>query len=126
MPTGNGRGLRNEPFAMTIWRGKDPLILASQSRTRQMLLGNAGIACEAIPAAIDERAVQEASKQSEPGAIAGLLAREKALSVAAKNPGRQVVGADHTLALGMRLMNTPAGRAQALGRWRAPARHPHA
>ena len=125
MPTDNGRGLRNEPFAMTIWRGKDPLILASQSRTRQMLLGNAGIACEAIPADIDERAVQEASKQSEPGAIAGLLAREKALSVAAKNPGRYVVGADQTLALGMRLFNKPAGRAQALDQLRALAGNTH-
>ena len=28
---------------MTLWRGKDPLILASQSRARQSLLANAGI-----------------------------------------------------------------------------------
>ncbi len=27
---------------MTLWRGNDPLILASQSRARQMLLANAG------------------------------------------------------------------------------------
>ena len=60
MPTGNVRALPNEPLAMTIWRGRQPLILASQSRTRQMLLANAGIACETIPADIDERAVQEA------------------------------------------------------------------
>ena len=44
---------------MTIWRGKHPLILASQSRARQMLLANAGIPFEAIPADIDERAVQQ-------------------------------------------------------------------
>ncbi len=29
---------------MTLWRGNDSLILASQSRARQMLLANAGIA----------------------------------------------------------------------------------
>ena len=63
---------------MTIWRGKDPLILASQSHARQMLLANAGIQFEAIPADIDERAVQKASGLSAPGEIAGLLAREKA------------------------------------------------
>ena len=40
---------------MTIWRGKHPLILASQSRARQALLTNAGIAFEAMPADIDER-----------------------------------------------------------------------
>jgi septum formation protein len=124
MRTGKGRAL-NEPSAMTIWRGKDPLILASQSRTRQMLLDNAGIACEAVPADIDERAVQEASKLSEPGAIASLLAREKALAVSAKNPGRFVIGADQTLALGMRLFNKPAGRAQALDQLRALAGNTH-
>src|SRR3979409_2194187 len=104
MPIGSGRA-SNEPFAMTIWRGKQPLILASQSRIRQTLLANAGITCEAIPADIDERAVQDTSKLTEPGAIASLLAREKALFVSAKNPGRYVVGADQTLALGLRLFN---------------------
>jgi len=110
---------------MTIWRDKDPLILASRSRTRQMLLDNAGIACEAVPADIDERAVQEASKLSEPGAIASLLAREKALAVSAKNPGHFVVGADQTLALGMRLFNKPAGRVQALEQLQALAGNMH-
>jgi septum formation protein len=98
---------------MTIWRGKDPLILASQSRARQMLLANAGISFEAVPADIDERAVQENSGLSAPGEIAGLLAREKALFVSSKNPGRYVVGADQTLALGNRLFSKPSGRAQA-------------
>ena len=85
---------------MTLWRGKHPLILASQSRARQALLANAGIAFEAIPAEIDERAVQQASGLSAPGDIAALLAREKALAVSARHPGRFVVGADQTLALG--------------------------
>ena len=64
---------------MTIWRGKDPLILASQSRARQTLLANAGIAFEAMPAEIDEREIQRASGLAAPGEIASLLAREKAL-----------------------------------------------
>ena len=98
---------------MTIWRGKQPLILASQSRARQMLLGNAGIPFEAMPADIDERAVQKNSGLTSPGEIAGLLAREKALFVSSKNPGRYVVGADQTLALGERLFSKPSGRAQA-------------
>ena len=98
---------------MTIWRGKDPLILASQSRARQMLLSNTGIPFEAVPADIDERAVQKDSGLSAPSEIAGLLAREKALFVSPKNPTRYVVGADQTLALGNRLFSKPAGRAQA-------------
>ncbi|WP_108520082.1 Maf family protein [Bradyrhizobium algeriense] len=98
---------------MTIWLGKDPLILASQSRARQMLLANAGISFDAVPADIDERALQKNSGLSAPGEIAGLLAREKACFVSSKNPGRHVVGADQTLALGNRLFSKPAGRAQA-------------
>src|SRR5882724_1282706 len=110
---------------MTIWLGNAPVILASQSRARQMLLGNAGISFEAVPADIDERAVQKNSGLTSPGAIAGLLAREKALFVSAKNPGRYVIGADQTLALGERLFSKPSGRAQAAEQLRLLAGNSH-
>jgi septum formation protein len=110
---------------MTVWCGNDPLILASQSRARQMLLGNAGISFEAIPADIDERAVQKNSGLTSPGEIASLLAREKALFVSSKYPGRHVVGADQTLALGDRLFSKPSGRAQAAEQLRLLAGNVH-
>ena len=110
---------------MTIWRGKQPLILASQSRARQMLLANAGFSFDAVPADIDERSVQKNSGLSEPGEIAGLLAREKACFVSSKNPGRYVVGADQTLALGARLFSKPVGRAQAADQLRLLAGETH-
>jgi septum formation protein len=110
---------------MTLWRGKSPLILASQSRARQALLSNAGISFEAVTAEIDERAVQQASGLSAPGEIASLLAREKALSVSARQPGKFVIGADQTLALGERLFSKPAGRAQAAAQLRALAGRSH-
>ncbi|MGY3610063.1 MULTISPECIES: Maf family protein [unclassified Bradyrhizobium] len=110
---------------MTIWRGKSPLILASQSRARKMLLANAGIAFEAMPADIDERAIQENSGLSAPADIALLLAREKALFVSSARPGRFVVGADQTLALGDRLFTKPAGRDQAAEQLRALAGRVH-
>jgi septum formation protein len=110
---------------MTLWLGKDRLILASQSRARQMLLANAGIVFEAVPAEIDERAVQQTSGLSTPGEIAALLAREKALSVSAQKPARFVVGADQTLALGARLFSKPAGRAEAAEQLRALAGNSH-
>jgi septum formation protein len=110
---------------MTLWRDKHPLILASQSRARQSLLANAGINFKAVPAEIDERAVQQASGLSAPGDIAALLAREKALSVSARQPGKYVVGADQTLALGQRLFSKPAGRTQAAEQLRALAGHSH-
>jgi septum formation protein len=125
MPTDSGSGFRNDFSAMSIWRGKDPLILASQSRARKMLLADAGIPYEAVPADIDERAVQRDSGLSAPGEIASLLAREKGLSVSSQMPGRFVVGADQTLALGNRLFSKPAGRVQAAEQLRALAGSTH-
>lgn len=110
---------------MTLWRGQSPLILASQSRARQMLLANAGINFEAVPADVDERAVQQASRLAAPGDIAALLAREKARSVSLRQPGQFVVGADQTLALGTRLFSKPAGPAQAAEQLRALAGNRH-
>lgn len=110
---------------MTIWRGKHPLILASKSRARQTLLANAAIPFDAMPADVDERALQKNSGLSSPGEIAGLLAREKALFVSSNNPGRYVVGADQTLALGTRLFSKPAGRGQAADQLRLLAGGTH-
>jgi septum formation protein len=110
---------------MTVWRGKYPLVLASQSRARQALLANAGIAFDAIPADIDERAIQQASGLTAPGEIALLLARQKALAVSAPHPDRYIIGADQTLALGERLFSKPAGRAQAAAQLRALAGGSH-
>jgi septum formation protein len=110
---------------MTLWRGKHPLILASQSRARQALLANAGINVEVVAAAIDERAVQRASSLSAPGDIAALLAREKAVSVSSRHAGRLVVGADQTLALGKRLFSKPVSRDHAAEQLRALAGRSH-
>jgi septum formation protein len=110
---------------MTLWRGKDPLILASQSRARQMLLANAGIRFDAVAADIDERAVQQASGLQAPGEIAALLAREKALDVSMRQPGKYVVGADQTLALENRLFSKPSGRAAAAEQLRDLAGRSH-
>jgi septum formation protein len=110
---------------MTIWRGQFPLVLASQSRARQMLLANAGLAFEAVPADIDERAIQQQSGLLEPGKVAALLAQEKARFVSANMPERYVIGADQTLALGQRLFSKPAGRAPAAEQLRALAGNTH-
>jgi septum formation protein len=91
-----------------------------------MLLSNAGIAFESIPAGIDERGIQETSGVSAPGELARLLAREKALAVARRKPGRFVVGADQTLALGKRVFNKPTDRAEAFAQLKALAGHVHA
>jgi septum formation protein len=110
---------------MSLWRGKYPVILASQSRARQALLANAGIGFEAVAAEIDERALQQASGLSAPGGIAALLAREKALAVSMRQPGKFVIGADQTLALGKRLFSKPGGRSQAAEQLRSLAGRSH-
>ena len=110
---------------MRLWRGQEPLVLASQSKARQTLLANAGIEFESDPADIDERAIQISSGLSNPGDIASLLAREKARIVSVRRPSRYVVGADQTLALGARIFNKPAGTAQAADQLRALAGHCH-
>lgn len=110
---------------MGLWRGTSPLILASQSSARKMLLGNAGLEFKAITADIDERGIQAASRLSNPREIGLLLAGAKAKAVSAGHPGSYVIGADQTLALGTRLFNKPSGRAQALAQLRDLAGKTH-
>lgn len=101
------------------------MVLASQSRARQLLLANAGIDFEAIPADIDERAAQQSAGLSAPADIAVLLARAKAVAVSIQKPDRYVVGADQTLALGQRLFNKPSGRLEAAEQLRSLAGRTH-
>ena len=93
-----------------IWRGPQLPILASQSSARKTLLVNAGIDVETIPANIDERAIQVSSGLTDASAIAGLLAGEKARPISVLHPGRYVIGADQTLALGNKLFSKPPNR----------------
>ena len=71
---------------------------------------------EAVTADIDERAIQAASKLSNPREIGLLLAREKAMAVSLQIIRAVIViGADQTLALGDKSLQQ-AGRARA-GDW---------
>jgi septum formation protein len=96
-----------------MWLGSEPLVLASASRIRQSLLRNAGIAVEVCPAALDERALEATSPSPDPGAVAALLAREKACSVERRHPGRLVLGGDQVLAFRSRRLTKPVDRAAA-------------
>lgn len=98
---------------MSLWLAARPLVLASRSAARRLILQNAGIAAEIVPADIDERAVEATAGPDAAGMAAALLAREKALAVSANRPGRLVLGADQTLALGTRRFSKPADRAAA-------------
>lgn len=80
----------------------EPIVLASGSPFRRKMLEDAGLAVEAVPARIDERAVEQATQGSgvTPAELAAILAEAKALDISQDLPGRLVVGADQTLSLG--------------------------
>jgi septum formation protein len=111
---------------MSLWLAADPLLLASRSKVRRALLTAVGISVDVCPADLDERAIEAGAAGSEPTAIAALLAREKARSVAGAHPGRLVLGADQVLALGAERFAKPADRAAALAQLRALSGRIHA
>jgi septum formation protein len=98
---------------MSLWCADQPLVLASKSASRRAVLEGAGIPLEVRPADIDERAIEAQADTVEPGDIAALLAREKALAMSRQLSGRHVLGADQTLALGRRLFTKPVDIAAA-------------
>jgi septum formation protein len=98
---------------MPLWLAGDPLVLASRSPIRLALLRDAGVPVEIQPADIDERTIEQRSTARDAGDLAALLAREKAQTIAARLPGRLVLGADQTLALGERRFSKPTDRASA-------------
>ncbi len=93
---------------MPLWLDRRPLVLASKSAVRAKILAAAGLRLETRPADIDERAVEAGTTDSV--AAARLLARAKAQSVAKMLPGRLVLGADQTLALGETRLSKPKDR----------------
>jgi septum formation protein len=112
--------------AEAFWREDKPLVLASKSSARAALLQQTGIPFVVRGADIDERALEAELSAAGAQAVAQGLARAKAKAVAAEYPGRLVLGADQTLALGSRLFHKPRNREEALAQLRALAAHEHA
>lgn len=90
-----------------LWLTAHPLVLASRSEVRRTLLQAAGIPVEVSVPDLDERAVEAGAGSLSPGEAALLLAQEKALATALSHPGRLVLGADQTLALGFERFTKP-------------------
>jgi septum formation protein len=99
-----------------LWTGAAPLLLASTSRTRRLLLESAGIPVETEAPGVDERAVEAAAQGEglDPSGLAARLAAEKALSVSRRYPGRLVLGADQVLDLDGRVLHKAPDRAAAI------------
>ena len=110
---------------MALWLADAPLILASRSKTRRMLLTAAGVPIEADPADLDERGVEAGARSEPAGVVAALLAREKAIAVARKHGGALTLGADQTLSFGAERLTKPQDRDAARAQLRALCRRTH-
>jgi septum formation protein len=108
MPTGSGSARKDMAGPPS-----SRLILASQSAARQALLRRAKVEFEALPAALDERGIEQSSRLIDASAVAALLAKEKALHVSRAYPDAYVIGADQTLALGSRIFAKAEDRVEA-------------
>jgi len=104
---------------MALWLADAPLILASQSEARRMLLNAAGVPVKAAPADLDERGLEAGARSESAGAVAALLAREKAIAVARKHGGGLTLGADQTLSFGAERLTKPQDRDAARAQLRA-------
>ena len=89
------------------------LVLASRSGSRRAMLEAAGVPFVAVPAAIDERAVEAGLVEAAPAAVALALAEAKALAIARERPGALVLGSDSLVVCGGRRFDKPADRAEA-------------
>lgn len=91
---------------MTVIIKKPGIILASNSPRRRELLGMAGIKFEVIPASFDEESVPF----MEPSEYTKLLAEQKALEIARKNPDHMVIGADTIVVIDDQILNKPSSK----------------
>jgi septum formation protein len=103
------------------------LILASSSPFRRMLMENAGLTFAAVPAKVDERAL-EAPLEKEgalPDAVALALAKAKAGEVSARFPDAIVIGSDQTMSLGEHVFHKPKDMADAANHLRLLSARTH-
>lgn len=110
---------------MAFWLHRDPLVLASRSAARRVLLEAAGIPLELQPADVDERTLEGSASSLKPGAVAQLLSREKAAAAARAKPGRLVLAADQVASLGTQRFSKPADRTAARAHLRALSGRSH-
>jgi septum formation protein len=112
---------------MSFQSAAPSLVLASASATRRALLTGAGLAFEAIAAAVDEAAIKE-SAQAEaipPADAAIMLAEAKAERIARRRPEALVIGCDQLLVCEDRWFDKPPDLAAARAQLQALRGRPH-
>jgi septum formation protein len=89
------------------------IVLASQSASRKAMLEAAGVAFIALPAHLDERALECEMTSALPDEIALALAKAKALAVSRERPGDLVLGSDSLVEVAGSRFDKPASREEA-------------
>ncbi len=87
------------------------IVLASKSASRRAMLEAAGVAFEARPANVDERAIENSVKGLHPALVAQELADAKALAL--KNEDAPVLGSDSLVVVDGRRFDKPESREEA-------------
>ena len=92
-----------------------PLILASSSSSRRMMLEAAGVPFTVIVPNVDEDAITQVleAKGADAGDVADALAEAKAVAVSEQHADALVLGADQVLRCGERLVNKAGDKTQA-------------
>ena len=89
------------------------IVLASQSASRKAMLAAAGVAFEASPADLDERAIEAGMNGASPGEVAQALAAAKAVAVSRARADALVLGSDSLVEVSGRRFDKPASREDA-------------
>lgn len=91
----------------------ETIVLASGSASRKAMLEAAKVAFEAVPARVDERALEADMDGSDAAEIAQALAAAKAAEVSVAHPNRWVLGSDSLVEVDGRRFDKPANRDEA-------------
>ena len=86
------------------------LVLASNSLSRRAMLDAAAVPYVAVPAQLDERALEAGLTGASAADVALALAEAKALAVSALRPGALVLGSDSLVEAAGRRFDKPASR----------------
>ncbi len=89
------------------------LILASKSASRMAMLTAAGVAFEAVPADVNERALEAEMADMDAAEVTQALAAAKAAAVSSLHPARLVLGSDSLVEVEGRRFDKPASREEA-------------
>ena len=89
------------------------LILASKSASRRAMLDAAGVHYEAMPANLDERAIEDGLRDASPAEIAEALSVAKAAALARLHPQALVLGSDSLVVVEGKRFDKPTSREDA-------------